>query len=150
MLRNGRSPIADFEAHELLYLRYGADEFVDGQLDPAAIRFPKQSVNRGSLSEPEDVLFDEGGRYDGLGVVDFRVEDIPPQVVGDQDSIFNFSMHHVPLELNYAHSEIWSVRSGEAGECKKPSPSVKLKFRIQLAQRIQRANVRIEATRNKY
>ena len=117
--------------------------------DPYLRQTPRQSVNRGSLSEPEDALFDEGGKYDGLGVVYFNVESIPPQLTGEQGSSFRFSVHHEPLEENYSHSEIWSERAGVAGEYREPSRSVKMGFRIELAMRIVETNIMIPAVRNK-
>ncbi len=149
MIRNGRPAIPDFDPREALYLRYGADEFLEGQLDPAAIRFPKQSVNRAGLSEPQDVLIHECGKYNGLGVVCFCVEDIPPAVTGEQGSSFRFFMHHEPFEDNYSHSEIWSARIDGNGEYREPSKSAKLTFRIELAKKIIEANIRIPAARNK-
>ena len=121
---------------------------MNGQLDPAAIRFPKQSVNRGSLSEPEDVLFHEDGKYDGLGAIEFKVADIPERVVANQTT-YIFFLNHVPHEINYAHSEIWSDRDPQTREYKEPSRSVKLEFRIQLCKQIRTENIRIEAARNR-
>ncbi len=149
MYRKGRPVIPTFDFAESIFLRYGIDDFLDGQLIPAAIRFPKQSVNRGSLSKPEDVLFHENGKYDGLGAVAFTVVDIPERIIGDQGSTYVFFMHHDPHEDNYAHSEIWSDQEQRTGEYRKPSPSVKLKFRIQLCQRIRTESIRIEAVRKR-
>src|SRR5450759_5966302 len=103
MYRNGRPIQPQFDPNEPLYLRFGSDEFVGGQLVTAAIRVPGQSLNRGSLSRPEDVLFHPEGNYNGLGAVEFNVEDIPGTVIGDQDSISMFFMRHEPHEDNYAH-----------------------------------------------
>lgn len=147
--RQGRPIIPDFDLKELLYLRFGADDFVDGQLVPSAIRVPKQSVNRGSLSQPEDVLFNEQGKYDGLGAVEFKVEDIPQTVAGDQGPIYVFFMQHDPREDNYPHSEIWSDHAPGTGNCREPSKSVKLKFRIELCKRIRVEGIRIPAVRNR-
>ena len=149
MYRNGRPALPHFDFDELLYLRFGLDDFLGGQLAPAAIRVPGQSVNRGSLSRPEDVLFHPEGNYNGLGAVEFKVEDIPGTIVGDQDSTFMFFMRHKPLEENYSHSEIWSDKPPGTGEGRKPSKSVGLKFRAQLCKQIREDRIRIPAANNR-
>ena len=107
----------------------------------------KQSVNRGLFSEPEDVLFSETGAYDGLGVVEFRVLDVPRRVEQAPGPTYIFFMRHEPSEQNYAHSEIWSTHEKRTDDFKAPSKTVSLKFRIQLCQSIGREQVRIEAVR---
>lgn len=149
MYQRHRQVLPDFDGGEPLYLRYGREDFVEGQLAPAAIRFPKTSVNRGSLSEPEDVLFAEDGKYNGLGVVEFDVSDIPPNVVQEQGPTYVFFMRHVPHVDNYAHSEIWSDHATQTGNYREPTKTVKLKFRIHLCQRITQERIRIEAVRNR-
>lgn len=149
MYRNDRPVMPGFDLNEPLYIRYGADEFVDGQLASAAIRFKKQSVNRGALSEPEDVLFHEAGAYNGLGAVELRVADIPAVVTGEQGAVSTFFMHHEPLDDNYAHSEIWSDRLPATGDYQEPSRSVKLLFRTQVCERIKTDRIRILAVRSR-
>lgn len=149
MYRRGRPILPHFDSGERLYLRFGLDDFVGGQLAIAAIRVQRQSVNRGSLSRPEDVLFHPEGNYNGLGAVEFKVEDIPGTVVGDQDSTFMFFMRHEPIEDNYAHSEIWSDRPPGTGDCPKPSKSVGLKFKAELCKRIREDRIKIPAARNR-
>jgi hypothetical protein len=148
MIRGDRPVLPDFDAVEVLYLRYFSDHFVDGQLSPAAIRFPKQSVNRGLHSEPEDCLFSEQGIYNGLGVVDFQIADVPAKVSQPQGPAYIFFLRHVPLPDNYAHSEIWSDQAPGSGDYREPSKTVKLEFRVRLCQRIGLGNVRIAAVRN--
>ena len=146
MYWNGRPSVAEFKADELLYFRYGLDEFIDGRLVSAAIHFPRVSVNRSTLSEPQDVLFDENGAYRGLGVIEFRVSDVPNEIDGENNSAFVFTINHVPEELNYSHSEVWSTRAPGSSELKEPSKSVKLKFRIALSGK---ARISIVAVRNR-
>jgi hypothetical protein len=150
MYRRDRPVVPHFDSHELLYLRFGLDDFVDGQLVTAALRIPGQSVNRGSFSSPEDVLFHPEGDYNGLGAVEFKVEDIPVTVVGEQDSTFMFFMQHVPLEENYSHSEVWSDKPPGTGDCRKPSRSVGLKFKAELCRRIREDRIKIPAARNRF
>lgn len=143
-------PVLPFEdPTELLYLRVGIDDFVEEQLAPAAVRVPGQSVNRGSLSEPEDVLFHEEGRYDGLGVVEFSVKDIPQAIVSDQGPGAIFFMRHRPLEDNYSHSEICCDKILPCEGDFEPSKSVKLKFRTDLCKRILTTRIKISAARSR-
>ena len=149
MYQRDRPVLHDFDGPELLYLRYGREDFVDGQLAPGGIHFPKTSVNRGNLSQPEDVLFTEDGKYNGLGVVEFKVLDIPPKITQDQGPPYVFFMRHVPETDNYSHSEIWSDQEPQTGEYRVPSKTVKLKFRIHLCQRIKQEQIRIVAVRTR-
>lgn len=146
MYRNGRPVLPINDPLESLYLRYFADNFVDGQLQTAAIRFPNQSVNRGSLSEPEDVLFDEQGRYDGLGVVEIMVHEIPETIADANGTQFSFNVSHSPEEKNYSHSEIRSPPP-LTGPSKVPSRTAKFKFRHALCRCITSQRVRIVAMR---
>ena len=122
------------------------DDFVSDQLAVGSIRFPRQSVNRGSLSEPEDALFSEEGAYDGFGVVELKVGDIPARIEQENGPPYLFSMQHVPLDHNYAHSEIWSDQEPATETYRVPSKTVKLSFRIELCRKIRRDRIRIEAT----
>ena len=149
MYQRHRQVLPDFDGGEPLYLRYGREDFVEGQLALAAVRFLKTSVNRGSLSEPEDALFAEDGKYNGLGVVEFEVSDIPPSIVQEQGPTYVFFMRHVPHTDNYSHSEIWSDHERQTGDYREPSKTVKLKFRILLCQRITEERIRIEAVRSR-
>ncbi len=145
MYQNDREAVPGFDGNELLYLRYYSGHFSGGQLLPAAIRSQmKQSVNRGKFSEPEDVLFSETGEYDGLGVVEFRVADIPRKVEQPDGPTYVFFMRHEPQATNYSHSEIWSDHFPPTGSFKSPSKTVSLEFRIRLCRSIR---VNIEAVR---
>jgi hypothetical protein len=109
----------------------------------------KQSVNRGSFSEPEDALSSDTGKYNGLGVVSFRVVDIPERVEQPHGPAFIFFMRHEPEDENYSHSEIWSdheIRSTDGG-FRAPSKTVSLTFRIQLCRAIGQEQVRIIAVK---
>lgn len=148
MYRRGREAVPDFAGAELLYLRYMSQHFIQGQLLPEGIRSQlKQSVNRGSFSEPEDALFSEIGTYDGLGVVEFRVADIPERVDQPQGPAYVFFMRHEPEEENYPHSEIWSDHQTGTGRFRPPSRTISLKFRILLCRSIREEQVRIKAVR---
>jgi hypothetical protein len=149
MYQRSRPVMPGFDGSESLYMRYGLNDFVGDQLAPGAIHFPKTSVNRGSLSRPEDVLFSEYGNYNGLGVVEFRVSDLPARIIQEQGPAYLFYMQHSPVPDNYSHSEIWSDQDPPTGDYREPSKTVKLRFRIYVCQRITREQVRIEAVRNR-
>jgi len=148
MYKLDRGVVPDFAVAELLFLRYMSQHFVQGELLPAGIRSQlKQSVNRGSFSEPEDVLFSETGEYDGLGVVEFKVADIPERVEQPQGPTYIFFMRHEPEDENYSHSEIWSDHEARTGGFRAPSRTVSLSFRILLCRSIRQGQVRIAAAR---
>jgi hypothetical protein len=148
MYRRDREVVPDFAAAELLFLRYTSLHFVQGELLPAGIRSQlKQSVNRGCFSEPDDVLFSETGEYDGLGVVEFKVSDIPARVEQPHGPSFMFYMRHEPMDENYSHSEIWSDHEARTGGFRAPSRTVSLSFRILLCRSIREEQVRIRAVR---
>ena len=136
MFRAGRPVVPDFAPPEGLYRRYQRTHFFNGELLPAAFAFPRQSLNRSAFSEPQDVLFSEVGAFDGWGVLEFVVGDVPESIDGAA-----FFMMHVPYEDNYAHSELWS---GSPAEYKEPSPAIRKKLRAHLAARI---TVRLVAVR---
>jgi hypothetical protein len=145
MYRRDRPVVPVFDPNEQLYLRYRREHWVDGQLLPAGLRFPKTSVNRSRFSEPEDALFSEVGKYNGLGVVRFGVSEIPPRIAQPQGPAYVFFVAHAPLEENYSHSEIWSDHQPRTGEYKEPSKTAKLLFRIGLCRTILQDRVCIEA-----
>ena len=142
----GRPVVSFSEASERLYLRFGLEHFLDEQLVPTAVRVPGQSVNRGAFSEPEDVLFHEEGRYDGLGVVEFFVQDVPTTIITEGSRAI-FFMLHKPLSDNYSHSEIACDKTEPFEGDYPPSRSVKLKFRADLCKCIRSDRIRIHALR---
>jgi hypothetical protein len=146
MYKRDRDAVQEFVGPELLYLRYMRQHFVQGQLLPEGIRSQlKQSVNRGRFSEPEDVLFSETGNYNGLGVVEFRVADVPERMEQTEGPAYVFFMRHEPEDANYSHSEIWSDHDPRTGEFRRPSRTVSLRFRVLLCRSIRQEQVRIEA-----
>jgi hypothetical protein len=148
MVRNGREVVPDFDTSERLYIRYSAVHFVEGQLEPAAIRSSlKQSANRELFSEPEDALFSEEGQYNGLGIVEIAVGNIPAEQDQETGPTYEFFAVHEPEDLNYSHSEIWSDHKPRNGCYRKPSKTVSLRFRIRLCQLITTSSIRILAVR---
>jgi hypothetical protein len=140
MYRRWRPVVNDFPTHELLYRRYRRSDAVDGTLLPSAIQFPKkgentgQSVNRSAFSKPEDARWAEAERLDAWGVFQIPVSCLPRQATcGDTGRQFTFFPKHVPLNKNYAHSEIWcdEVPSSNAGYAL-PTGLVKKEFRAMI------------------
>jgi hypothetical protein len=136
MRRNGRPVDHSFQSGEKLFRRYAADHLIDGQFSPVGLSFgTAPSVNREKYSEPGDVLFDEANQYENWGVWSVTVGDLPtafPEV----NATFSFFPMHVPMEDNYAHSEIWSDRIPPTGTYTMPSKTVRKLFRAFLSQRI--------------
>ena len=144
MYRRGRAEDSEFRPEELLFRRYMKEHWVEGQFTPAGFKFPKQSVNREKYSEPEDVLFAEEASFEGWGVLQFSVSDIPPRLFANEVLAFIFFPKHVPEEDNYAHSEIWCDQEERTGEYVEPSKKFKKLFRSKLSQRV---SIRIEASK---
>lgn len=106
---------------------------VDGtKLLAQAISFRNWSVNRQKYSEPEDVLVPD---WPDWGIAAFRVADIPLSLESASGSRFDFRVEHVPLEENYAHSEIRTYKNGLYVENPDPPQTIKKKFRQMLSDR---------------
>jgi hypothetical protein len=140
MRRSGRPEDQDFGPDELLYRRYLQSHWVAGHFSDLGFRFSResgQSVNRQRYSEPEDVLFLEGGAFDDdWGVLEFAVRDIPPRLPEQGFPAYIFFPKHVPLELNFAHSEVWCDLERRTGNYVEPPKTVKKLLRAKLSQRV--------------
>jgi hypothetical protein len=79
------------------------------------------STNRSSYSQVGDVLIDaDGKRYPNDGVLSLEVEGVsaittnhPNKIVNGGPSIFSLKIEHIPLECNYAHTEIKVLQDGK-------------------------------------
>ncbi len=91
---------------ERLFRRYRLDDYVDNLFSPLGFAFPKQSVNRGKYSVSGDVLFSSTDEFQGLGVLYFRVQDLPVEFPSDSRQ-YTFFPKHVPEDEMYPHSEVW-------------------------------------------
>lgn len=126
-----------FDSGELLYRRYARQHFVDGQLLPAAFRFPGPSFNRQKYSVADDVLHPDccdGNNLDGYGILECSATDLPTPINGDDGKEFNFAPVHRPCPCCYAHTEVWCVLDGEPVD--QPSKAVREKFRVGLARKM--------------
>lgn len=146
MFCRGREIVREFDGAELLFLRYSRQHFTEGHLEPHAIR-TQQSINRGLFSEPEDTLFSEIGAYDGFGVVQFEVGEVPAEQSQPNGPSYEFFVVHRPRTDNYSHSEIWSDQKPAEGYHRKPSKTVSMEFRIRLCRLIDTTRIRIAAVR---
>jgi hypothetical protein len=134
--RNGRPEIQAFPPAERLYRRYRREDYVDNLFSNIGFRFPKQSVNRSAFSIPRDVLFSEAGEYEGWGVLSFGVRDLPRNFPSEDPEV-DFFPKHQPLEINYAHTEIWCDDcSHPTGHYTEPTKRLKKLFRARLSQSV--------------
>jgi hypothetical protein len=141
MLRAGRAADQNFDQREPLFRRYCLEHWVAGKLVDAHFSFPP-SLNRGKYSFPEDVICSEDKAFDGWGVLDFRVGDIPKQLVDGSGRTYLFFPFHEPDETNYSHTVIQCEREDSRGQATSPNSVVKKRFRAKLSQQI---NIKIEA-----
>ena len=125
-----------FSDSEDVFRRFETRHFANGELLPAAVPFPRASVNRSKYSRAEDVLFSDDGGYDGHGVFAFASRDLP-KGVDRAGTPFDFALEHVPLESNYSHSEL--ACSSPLRQVKPdlvPSKTAKSQFRADLSKRL--------------
>lgn len=136
MKRNERAEDQDFRATEKLFRRYTREHYINGQFSNTGFAFTSpQSVNRQKYSEPTDVLFSETDEFAEWGVLSFKCEDLPESFPPD-DPQYTFFAKHVPMEDNYAHSEVWCDGRPATGEYVRPSKQLRKLFRAALSQRI--------------
>ncbi|MEX1268854.1 MAG: hypothetical protein WEA56_07620 [Balneolaceae bacterium] len=136
MFRNGRKLDQKFDAKEKLFQRFSKLSSLKGAIYPNSIRFPDFSVNREKFSEPLDVLLHDYPNLLKLGVASFKVKDLPgPQKTGDKKkkTTYCFKAEHVPLDDNYAHSEVRVYKNGKYSTKTNVAKTIKTKFRIHLA-----------------
>jgi hypothetical protein len=117
LLCNGRIADQNFSPEELLYFRC-TDFDIQGKVNVDEIRCPDTSVNRGSLSRPEYVLYARLPKYSEYKVAQFRVDEIPSHVLKDDGQRVDFQIAHDPTQKtgsqddNYAHCEIRAFEGG--------------------------------------
>jgi hypothetical protein len=113
MYRRGRPVVSTFQADEQLYRRHRRADTLNGLILPSALQFPKKaddahSVNRSSFGRPEDTLWNNTERLNGLGVFQFPASCLLKEAkCSDTGRRFTFFPKHVPLYNNYAHAEVW-------------------------------------------
>ncbi len=133
LLSKGRPVDPVFDPEEYLYRRLRAlDIDPDGRIEPTSLESPDFSVNRSKYCEPEDVILP----HPSCGIASFTVVDIPESFRSVENIEYRFSIEHDPLEDNYAHSEIRSYKDGQRLAPKKPPKSIRTRFRLALASRM--------------
>ena len=135
--RDGRSADPNFAPGERLFQRVDRDDVAKLGARPSSlqIRFPTQSVNREKYSKPEWVLLPD---WLHMGVIAFKVEDVPPSLTPEGGIPLEFRVEHVPEEENYAHSEIRTYRGDVYDEfLTVKSKTLKKVFRQRLAEQCQ-------------
>jgi hypothetical protein len=111
MKKNGRPRIPEFDPDEYLYRRVMPQQWDEAEIDIDAIELPDMSVNRSSLGPPQWVRLEED-RCQHWAVVGFKVKDIPTDILHLGIDLYTFYAMHIPLELNYPHSEVRCNRNG--------------------------------------
>jgi len=136
MRRRGRAEDQSFEASEKLFRRYTRAHYVNGQFSNTGFAFNSpQSVNRQKYGEPTDTLFSETDEFAEWGVLSFKTEDLPALFPPD-DPRYSFFPRHVPMEDNYAHSEVWCDSVPASVRYVKPNSGTRKFFRTVLSQRV--------------
>ena len=142
MKRNGRAEDALFEPAEKLFRRYKCEHFIAGKFSNMGLSFSNPpSVNRQKYSEPSDVVFSETNEFAEWGVLSFEVQHLPTPVPQDHPE-YSLFPRHMPLEDNYAHSEVHCDCVPPSGTYVEPRPAIRKLLRTTLSQRI---TVEIEA-----
>jgi hypothetical protein len=136
MRRKGRGEDQAFDAAEKLFRRYTRAHYTNGQFSNTGFSFSSpQSVNREKYSEPADTLFSESDEFENWGVLSFKAEDLPATFPPNNPR-YSFLPKHVPMEDNYAHSEVWCDTVPATGGYVKPSSGIRKLFRAVLSQRV--------------
>jgi hypothetical protein len=112
MRQRGRLADNPVGLSEVLYRRISRQHLSsqDGRLTDAALPFPDQSVNRSKFSTASDALIPDPscrdrGRWLSMGVAEIPASAVSHSVDARSGQC-NILVEHVPLEWNYAHSEI--------------------------------------------
>ena len=142
MKRNGRAPDFEFQPTEKLFRRYKSEHFIGGRFSNMGLSFTNPpSVNREKYRQPSDAIFSEADEFSNWGVLSFQAQHLPSAFPPERPE-YSFSPHHVPLENNYAHSEVRCDSIPPSGAYREPQPAIRKLFRTTLSQRI---TIEIEA-----
>jgi hypothetical protein len=107
-----RCPDPIFADEERLFRRFRPQDFDGGEVVAEAFELPDMSVNREKHGPQHWLLLDEESV--GWGVAGFRVMDIPrgEEMLHLGVIVYVLEAEHVPLRLNYPHSEVRIYRDG--------------------------------------
>ena len=132
MLRSGRPEVPTFAPDESLYYRCNKAEVNGDALLHSAIHIPCSSVNRGGgdFGPPDDVTVD----YPGFGVARLFAGNMPAPVAVEGRK-FDFRVAHVPMDDNYAHSEIRAYRDGKYNKNWRYKPAQVVTLQVSLSKK---------------
>jgi hypothetical protein len=137
MYRKGRPIVHNFAPDECLYYRIVGSDLSQLAGSGILFRFPDFSTNRGSLSEPEDVLLPH---WLQCGIISFEVAAI---LLGyclnpAEGPRYTFAVAHAPDDANYAHSEVKCFKDGvHTRDANYPPKTIRKHFRQILSERSQ-------------
>lgn len=109
--RNSRPKDEIFAPDEYLFRRVEPDLWRESGVDIDAVMLPNMSVYRQKYSLPEWALL-ESDQLADWAVVGFKVRDLPSPLMHLGVQLHTFEPRHIPLDENYAHSEVWAFRDG--------------------------------------
>ncbi len=106
MRTGSRHPDPVFNDEERLFRRFRPDDFDGAEVAPEAFELPDMSVNREKYGPPDWLMLDED--FESWGVVGFKVKDMPrgKDMLHLGVIVYVLQAEHVPLRLNYPHSEV--------------------------------------------
>jgi hypothetical protein len=112
MKTESRTPDPVFADVERLFRRFRPEDFDGGEVAAEAFELPDMSINREKYGPPDWLLLDED--FVGWGVAGFKVKDIPrgEEMLHLGVIVYVLQVEHVPLRLNYPHSEVRIYRGG--------------------------------------
>jgi len=107
-------PEQHFPDNELLFCRVRRNNFKrNGRASPLAFGLPDMSVNREQFSTAEQAR--KGHNPEDWGVVSFPVSAIPPREEWVHVAlVYRMLPRHVPVDGNFAHSEVRVWRKNDA------------------------------------
>jgi hypothetical protein len=138
--RLDRAPDPDFSGSELLFRRFT----LGNEAMKAVIGFNRMSFNREKQGNgPDDALWncEEGGRYDGCGVVELPVAalNLKWKHPTEQNTVYYLRPEHAPTNCNYPHTEVvvYKEENGEVSPQNEIKPtSVKARIREDLGKHL--------------
>jgi len=111
MRRRGRPVDQNFEMDERLFYRLEDAYPVGSHPVGLSVRKPDFSVNREKHGgQPEYVLIPD---WMHCGVAEFKCSDLPSELRSEGNVPYSWTVLHVPEDLNYHHSEVHTMKSGQ-------------------------------------
>lgn len=108
-MANGRPALPFRDPDEELYRRFDPEMRDGSTVHIDAIELPDMSVNRSSLGPAKWALLVDGLEH--WGVAAFKVGEIPPVQLSNNQPVMTLKPVHCPHKRNYPHSEVQAFRS---------------------------------------